>query len=157
MSVDLHEDAAIDETERFRQICARLNVQQLRFVAARINVDTDREAAEACGLGADCITNWKRKGAPIDEAVRLLAMDGVILAGALLRHSVAEAAMVKRSGLDSIDERIRQAAATDILDRELGRAMQLQSITHDIARDSRLERYLSELKNAMAATSGETS
>ena len=105
-------------------ICARLTVDQLRFVTARFNCSTDKEAARDIGISPDTVTYWKRSGVPIDDAVKLLAFDGVIMAREILRRSVAEAAAVKRAGLQSKDEKIRQNASTEIMDRELGKPTQ---------------------------------
>ena len=105
-------------------ICARLTVDQLRFVTARFNCSTDKDAAREIGVSPDTVTYWKRSGAPIDEAVKLLAFDGIIMAREILRRSVAEAAAIKRAGLQSKNEKIRQDASTEIMDRELGKPTQ---------------------------------
>ena len=122
--------AAVEEiqadygSEPFESICAQLTVDQLRFVTARFNCSTDKEAAREIGVSPDTVTYWKRAGAPIDDAVKLLAFDGVVLAKEILRRSIAEASAVKRAGLKSDSERIRQDAATEILDRGLGKPRQ---------------------------------
>lgn len=115
--------------DQFQAICDQLTIDQLRFVTARMNVSTDKEAALAIGVRPDTISEWKRNGVPIDEAVKLLIHDGLVLSRTILRRSVAEAAAVKRAGLYSDDEKVRQGAASEILDRELGRAMQRQEVT----------------------------
>jgi hypothetical protein len=104
-------------------------VDQLRFVTARFNCSTDKDAAREIGVSPDTVTYWKRSGVPIDDAVKLLAFDGVIMAREILRRSVAEAAAIKRAGLHSKTEKIRQDASTEILDRELGKPTQRQEIT----------------------------
>jgi len=120
-----------------------------------MNVSTDKEAAEAVGVRPNTVAEWKRDGVLIDLAVKLLIHDGLVLSRTILRRSVAEAAAVKRAGLYSDDEKVRQSAATEVLDRELGKAMQPQAVTHDIQSDGRLETYLKDLANAMAALRGE--
>lgn len=109
---------------QFEEVVKQLSIDQLRFVTARINCSTDKEAAETIGVSSDTVTYWKRKGAPIDDAVKLLAFDGAVLASEILRKSVAEAAAIKRRGLESPDEKIQQAASSDIMDRVMGRAAQ---------------------------------
>jgi len=121
-------------------------VDQLRFVTARFNYSTDKEAALEIGISPDTVTYWKRSGVPIDDAVKLLAFDGVIMAREILRRSVAEAAAVKRAGLQSDDERIRQGASTEILDRELGKPTQRQELEiHGADVDAAIERELARL------------
>jgi len=142
-------------SSQFQSICDQLTIDQLRFVTARMNVSTDKEAAAAIGVSPDIVSYWKKQGYPIDEAVKLLIHDGLVLSRTILRRSVAEAAAVKRAGLYSDDEKVRQSAATEVLDRELGKAMQPQAVTHDIQSDGRLETYLKDLANAMAALRGE--
>jgi len=117
---------------RFQSICDQLTIDQLRFVTARMNVSTDKEAALAIGMSPDIVSHWKKTGVPIDQAVRLLVNDGLVLSRSILRRSVAEAAAVKRAGLYSDDEKTRQAAASEILDRELGRATQRNEVAGSI-------------------------
>jgi len=122
-------NAAIGSSEQFQSICDQLTIDQLRFVTARMNVSTDKEAAIATGINPDTVARWKYLGAPIDEAVKLLIHDGLVMSRTILRRSVAEAAAVKRAGLYSDDEKVRQVSATEILDRELGKPTQRQEVT----------------------------
>lgn len=152
---NLTSDTREYSSDQFQAVCDQLTIDQLRFVTARMNVSTDKEAALAIGVEPRTISEWKRAGVPIDEAVKLLIHDGLVLSRTILRRSVAEAAAVKRAGLYSDDEKVRQSAATEVLDRELGKAVQPQAVTHDIQSDGRLETYLKDLANAMAALRGE--
>ena len=65
-------------SDELQSVCLRLSVDQLRFITARVNCSTDKQAAEIVGISADTVSYWKRKDAPIDEAVKLMAMDGVV-------------------------------------------------------------------------------
>jgi hypothetical protein len=58
----------------------------------------------------------------MDEAVRLMAHDGVVTALHIRRQALSEAMAVKRQGLSSDDERIRQSVATELIEWELGKA-----------------------------------
>jgi len=86
-----------------------------------------KDAAEALGLNVDTVYHWPKT---VDEAMRLTELDAVATARALRRQSLVKAVMVKRAGLDSDDERVRQAAATEIIEGELGKAS--QPVTADV-------------------------
>lgn len=129
---NLTSDTREYSSDQFQAVCDQLTIDQLRFVTARMNVSTDKEAALAIGVEPRTISEWKRAGVPIDQAVRLLVNDGLVLSRSILRRSVAEAAAVKRAGLYSDDEKTRQAAASEILDRELGRATQRNEVAGSI-------------------------
>ena len=107
----------------------RLTPDQLRFVVARQECPTDKEAAEELGFSPSTISYWKRHGGPIDEAVRLMAFDGLIMAAHIRRRSIAKAMMVKVAGLDDNDASLRQRVATEIIEWEMGKATQRQEVT----------------------------
>jgi len=106
------------------RLLSQLTTDQIRFVVARQETLTDKEAAEGIGLKPNTVTYWKSKGAPIDEACRLMAADGLVTALHIRKRNLAKAMAVKVAGLDSEDERIRQGVATEITEWELGKAMQ---------------------------------
>jgi len=116
-------------SDKLGPVLERLTTDQIRFVVARQEFSTDKEAAHQIGVKPNTVYTWKHKGAPIDEAVRLMAFDGIVVAKEMLRRALAKAAAVKVAGLDSEDERIRQGVSTEVLDRELGRPTQRQEIT----------------------------
>lgn len=128
------------------QVVARLSTDQIRFVVARQEFSTDKEAAEEIGIKPDTVYQWKHKGHPIDEAVRLMALDGIIIAKELRRRNLAKAMAVKVAGLDVDDDKLRQAIATEIIEWEMGKAAQRQEVSgpgggpvaveHDIDRDT---------------------
>lgn len=113
-------------SERFAALWAGLSVNQRRYVVARQECASKKEAALAIGLEPNTIYNWPPS---VEDAAVLFSTE--VAAGALeiLRASVAMAAMVKRAGMDSDNERIRQDAATEILDRVLGKALQRSDVT----------------------------
>jgi len=110
-------------SEALRAALAQLSTDQIRFVVARQHCDSDKEAAEECKIKVDTVYHWPDV---VREAARLMAFDGVIVAAEVLRRNVAKAAMIKAQGLESKDERVRQDAATEILDREIGKPVQRQ-------------------------------
>ena len=65
----------------------------------------------------------------VKQAVRLMACDGVVVATEVIRRNTAKAAWIKASGMDSEDERVQQASATEVLDRSLGKPTQRQEVT----------------------------
>ena len=131
-TTEYNSDASEYTSEQFQAICDQLTIDQLRFVTARLNTSTDKEAAAAIGMSPDIVSYWKKSGVPIEAAVRLLIHDGLVLSRTILRRSVAEAAAIKRAGLYSDDEKTRQAAATEILDRELGKATQRNEVAGSV-------------------------
>ena len=107
-------------------VLAQLSTDQIRFVVARQEYTSDKEAAKAVGIKPDTVYHWP----PIvAEAVRLMAEDGLVTALHVRRRNLAKAMLVKVAGLDSDDERVKQTTATEIIEWELGRAAQKQEIT----------------------------
>lgn len=120
-STEIHESQPTNELEG---LIERLTVDQIRFVVARQEHNTDKEAAEDLGISPDTVKSWKRKDIPIDRACALLASDGLIVATNIRRRNLSKAMLVKVTGLDSEDERLRQGVATEIIEWEMGRAKQ---------------------------------
>ena len=118
---ETNENQLIEELEA---VLARLSVDQMRFVIARQEYSSDKAAAESRDIKPATVKDWKQKGYPIDEAVRLMAHDGLIMARAIRRRSLAKAMAVKVAGLDHGDDKLRQGLATEIIEWEMGRATQ---------------------------------
>ena len=78
MTAEVSQNQANYGTEQFESVCSQLSIDQLRFVTARLNCSTDKEAAETVGVSPDTVVYWKRKGAPIDDAVKMLSFDGAV-------------------------------------------------------------------------------
>jgi hypothetical protein len=104
-------------------ILPQLTHNQLRYVSVRNEYSSDKEAAEALGLSPQTVWHWPDH---VNEAVKLMAKDGIHVAREVLRRNTSKAAAVKVAGLDSDDEKIRQDAASEILDRQLGKPTQSQ-------------------------------
>jgi len=107
----------------------KLSTDQIRFVVARQEFATDKEAAQEIGIKPDTVYQWKHRGSPIDQAVRLMALDGIVVAKELRRRNLAKAMAVKVAGLDSAKEPTRQSVATEIIEWEMGRATQKQEVS----------------------------
>ena len=104
---------------------ARLSIDEIRFLVARSEVTTDKEAAGLIGLSPRTVKGWpmERKEL-IRAALRFMAQDGLVTALHLRRRSLAKAMAVKVKGLETSDERLRQNVATEIIEWELGKATQ---------------------------------
>ena len=111
-------------------VLRQLTTDQIRFVVARQEYGTDKEAALAARLKPNTVYQWKsRDNAPIDEAVRLMAMDGIIAASELRRRNLAKAMSVKVAGLDEKNAKLRQDVATEIIEWEMGKATQKSEVS----------------------------
>ena len=113
-------------SDTLETVLAQLSTDQIRFVVARSECATDKEAARAVGIRADTVYHWP---AIVRDAVRLMAEDGLQTALHVRRRNLAKAMLVKVAGLDSEDERIKQATATEIIEWELGKATQKQEVS----------------------------
>lgn len=108
-------------SEQLSDVLRTLSPNQVRFVVARQDYLSDKEAAEAVGLKPDTVYRWNGN---VKEAVRLFSEDIMSGAAAIRRKNLAKAMMVKAAGLDSNDESIRQKAASEIIEWEMGKAQQ---------------------------------
>ena len=110
------------EKSRLQTILAQLTKNQIRFVVAMQEHKTKEDAAKSLKLKTDTVYHWDKE--LIDEAIRLMAED--VAGSALEQHRLAanKAAAVRIAGLDSKNELVRQKAASEILDRILGKVAQ---------------------------------
>ena len=110
-------------------ILGQLSLDEIRFLIARSETTTDKDAALAIGYTPRTIKGWpmERKEL-IREALRHMARDGLVAALHLRRRALAKAMAVKVRGLDTDDERLRQQTATEIIEWELGKATQPQQV-----------------------------
>lgn len=119
------------DSNRLAQIERQLSITQLRYLVARVDAASDKEAADMIGIKPSTVKTWNEDGskALIDEAVRLMVQDGIVTALELRRRNLAKAMAVKVKGLDSNDEKVRQNTATEIIEWELGKATQKSELT----------------------------
>jgi len=109
-------------------ILKQLTITQLRFIVARNESKSDREAAEMIGISPSTVKGWDNK-AQVDEAIRLMLFDGIVMARTLRRRNLAKAMAVKVAGLNSVDEKLRQSVATEIVEWEMGKAQGSVDVT----------------------------
>ncbi len=118
---DVHDNATGYTSAQLVEVLSQLSTEQIRFVIARQECETDKDAAIAVGIKPNTVYHWPPT---IREAVRLVAMDHVATALHLRKRNLAKAMSVKVAGLDDKDAKVRQAAATEIIEWELGTATQ---------------------------------
>lgn len=129
-------------SDALEEALAQLTTDQIRWVIARQENPSNKEAAKAIGISVRAVYKWP----PIvKETARLMAADGLATAQHVLKRSLAKAALVKAAGLDSGDERIRQAAATEIIDRAMGKAEQKHRVGGEGEGGEVLVRFISNV------------
>lgn len=112
----------MDAERNGRQLAAileQLTPDQIRWVIARMECDTDKEAAARVGISHYTVARWPER---VKRAVTLMHRDGLVTAIHLRRKALAKAMSIKVAGLDSRDQRVRQQVATEIIEWELGKA-----------------------------------
>jgi len=108
-------------SENLSDVLDKLTLDQIRFVIARQECSTDREAARKIGMSESTVYRWPDE---VKRAVHLMAQDGIVTALKLRRKSLAKAMLIKIKGLDSRSEKTRQSVSTEIIEWELGKAAQ---------------------------------
>lgn len=109
--------------KEYQELLNGLTTNQLRFIVARLDSKSDAEAARMIGMDEKTPVRWAEKK-QIDRALELAAYDGAVLALTMRRKTLPRAMAVKIAGLESVDERVRQSAATELIEAELGKALQ---------------------------------
>lgn len=110
----------IDEIAELDAILQTLTVDQLRYLVARNEFSSKKDAANAIGVPYGTVTHWPDS---VERAATLMALDGVHVTRAIRRRALPKAMAVKVAGLESKDERIRQGVATEIVEWEMGKAV----------------------------------
>lgn len=113
------------ENVNFSDVFSKLSKDQLRFVVAMQECTSKKEAAKKIGLNPNSCYNWPPV---VDEAVRLMALDITQSAREMRKKALAKAIAVQVAGLESQDERVRQSAAKEIIEAELGKATQSMNV-----------------------------
>ena len=113
---------------QLQEILRTLTAEQLRYVSERVNCKYDYEAAEAIGISRETASRWTNK-ADVDEAVKLMVLDGVEVAREILRRSTSKAAQEIAEQLGHRSVNVRYKAAKDILDRNIGNAPAKHEVT----------------------------
>jgi len=105
-----------------------INIEQRKWVLARLLVTSDAKAAREVGIDPATVSRWPNK-AELTKIVEALLADPIQRAVEELREALPEASRIKREGLKSRNEIVRQDVASEILDRVLGKPTQRQEVT----------------------------
>jgi hypothetical protein len=148
----MEENTIKSTSERLLEILTQLSKDQLRYVVASMEYPTKLEAAESVGIKPNTAYKWPPV---VDEAISLMAIESTAGALAIRRRNLVKAMAVKANGLDSDDEKIRQSAATELIEWELGKAAQPVTgkdggaIEARVIDDQRFDRAISTLADAI--------
>lgn len=104
-----------------------LDERETAYVLARSDAFSNNQALKVCGFSIGWLRN--KDIDDLNSRAESLRKDKAIRAAMILADAVEEAAKVKAAGLKSRDERVKQAVATEIIDRELGKVPQRQEVT----------------------------
>jgi hypothetical protein len=115
------------EMKRLDSVFEGLDERETAYVLARSDAVSNSEALKKCGMSEGWL--YKRNYEDLNARADILRKDKALRAALILGEAVEQAAKVKVAGLKVRDERIKQAVATEILDREFGKPTQRQEVT----------------------------
>jgi hypothetical protein len=118
----------MDQNSSLEELLSTLTPTQIRFVVERAQCKSHKQAAENLELGPSTVYNWPNF-CDVKRAVELLQADIATFSLAMRKRALAEAMAVKVSGLRSDDEGVRQRAATELIEWELGKALSKTAFT----------------------------
>lgn len=104
-----------------------LDAREIDYVKARANAKSNRQALKDANLSQGWLSN--RDADNLFNRAMAFKTNVAFRAQLILEEAVEEAARIKASGLRSRDERIKQSASTEILDRHFGKPPQKQEIS----------------------------
>lgn len=123
------------DKERLGQLVSTLTAEQIRFVSARLNTKNDREAAQAIGLASSTVYNWSKTEKETINAVRKLILEHAALTAlAYFKRYALEAAILKVQAMlgdKNAHDKFIQDAATEVLDRVLGKPRQMVEVSSE--------------------------
>jgi hypothetical protein len=103
----------------------QLEDNRLDYVRARSLVNSDAQAIKDIGISKTAFYKWPaEEREKLNELAQQLKRATVARAIMAIQAAAEEAALVKIAGLKSRDERLKQSAATEILDRNIGKPSQ---------------------------------
>ena len=106
--------------------------QKLNYVLERAEVSTDQAGYRNAGVSKPTFYKWgKEQRAYLNSLAISLKLEVALKAKLVLRAATKEAAEIKVEGMKSRNERVRQGASTEILDRMLGKPMQRQEMKQE--------------------------
>lgn len=106
----------VGRNKKIAELFQQLSNNQLRFVVAMQDHKSKKDAAKALKIPVKTVYNWPSY---VDEAIEYVQRDFTNAALSIRKKALVKAMAVKVDGLDSKDERVKQAAATEIIEAEL--------------------------------------
>ena len=105
---------------------------KLNYVLERADVNTDKDGYINSGITKRAFYKWPRETREhLNKLALALKLETALKAKLVLRAATKEAAEIKVEGMKSRNERIKQGASTEILDRMLGKPMQRQEMKQE--------------------------
>ena len=106
-----------------RTILDQLEDAKLDYVYERSKTKTDAQGIRAAGVSRSTFYKWEDRE-KLNELAQDLKRRRKMLAEIVIEDAAEEAALVKVEGLRSRKEHIKQDAASEILDRTIGKPSQ---------------------------------
>lgn len=152
----MNQEETLNKTkkERLSEIFDALSPDQIRYLTARLEYSKKNAAAEYVDIPVSRIYNWKENKI-IDEAVGIIKSDAIGAAIAAFENRLFKAVAVKIAGLESGTETVRQSAATEVIDRMIGKAAQTTTHRGDPAHPIQHEVTLKDWQAKQAATAAQ--
>lgn len=104
-----------------------LDERETAYVLARSDAFSNNQALKVCGFSMGWLRN--KDIDDLNARAESLRKDKAIRASMILAEAVEDAAKVKVAGLKVRDDKIKQAVATEIIDRNLGKVPQKSEVT----------------------------
>jgi len=109
---------------------SELTDQRLDYVMARSKVNSDAAGFRDAGIGKTTFYSWDSKEREkLNSLANRIKHETAFQAMMILQSATEKAAQAKVEALDSRDPRIKQAVATEILDRVIGKATSTVQVT----------------------------
>jgi hypothetical protein len=130
-------------------VLTNLEDNRLDYVRARSLVNSDAEGYRNAGIAKALFYRWPaEEREKLNELAQQLKRATVARAIMVIQEAAEEAARVKVAGLKSRDERLKQHAATEILDRNMGKPKQGIDLT---SKDEKIQIVAYDYSNAITA------
>jgi len=107
--------------------------KKLDYVLERAEVHTPTEACKNAEISRGTYYNWgKVEREYLNNLADALRLETALKARLILRGATKDAALVKVKGMTSKNEHVKQSAATEILDRMLGKPTQKNEVDLEV-------------------------
>jgi hypothetical protein len=111
--------------EDLRAELDHLEDKRLAYVMARSRVNSDAQGYSEAGIHKNTFYSWPaQEREKLNDIAQRFKRETATRALMVLQDAAEAAAKVKVDGLKSRDERVKQAAATEIIDRTIGKSEQ---------------------------------